>query len=79
MVLAGDLEQDREVLLTLYNATGGPEWTYNDGWATGDADMSSWYGLSINATGLNAHVSRVSLGKNNLQGRPPLSLACNDV
>ncbi|CAM9968517.1 unnamed protein product [Ectocarpus sp. 6 AP-2014] len=68
-VCQGDLEQDREALLTLYNATGGSEWTDNDGWATNSSDMSSWYGLSINATG--SYVSRVSLGKNNLQGDLP--------
>ncbi|CBN73944.1 Two component regulator three Y domain protein/ leucine rich repeat-containing protein [Ectocarpus siliculosus] len=68
-VCQGDLEQDREALLTLYNATGGSEWTDNDGWATNSSDMSSWYGLSINETG--SYVSRVSLGKNNLQGDLP--------
>lgn len=66
MVLAGDLEQDREVLITLYNATGGPDWNYNDGWATDDSDMTSWYGLSINETG--SYVSSISLIRNNLQG-----------
>ncbi|CAM9199689.1 unnamed protein product, partial [Ectocarpus sp. 12 AP-2014] len=68
-VCQGDLEGDREALLTLYNETGGPEWTDNDGWATNSSDMNSWYGLSINETG--SYVSRVSLEKNNLQGDLP--------
>ncbi|CAM9776414.1 unnamed protein product, partial [Ectocarpus sp. 12 AP-2014] len=71
-VCHGDLEQDREVLLTLYNATGGPDWNYNDGWATDDSDMTSWYGLSINEIG--SFVSRISLIRNNLQGDLPPEL-----
>ncbi|CAM9968731.1 unnamed protein product [Ectocarpus sp. 6 AP-2014] len=71
-VCHGDLEQDREVLITLYNATGGPNWNFNDGWATGDSDMTSWYGLSINETG--SYVSSISLIRNNLQGDLPPEL-----
>ncbi|CAB1104613.1 unnamed protein product [Ectocarpus sp. CCAP 1310/34] len=66
-VCHGDLELDREALIALYNATGGPDWTYNDGWATGDSDMASWYGLTINET--TSFVSSISLTKNNLEGR----------
>ncbi|CAM9398006.1 unnamed protein product, partial [Ectocarpus fasciculatus] len=71
-VCIGDLEQDREILLTLYNATGGPDWNYNDGWATNDSDMTSWYGLAINETG--SYVSTVSLVRNNLHGDLPPEL-----
>ncbi|CBN73941.1 Putative Leucine Rich Repeat Protein Kinase (Partial), partial [Ectocarpus siliculosus] len=60
------------VLITLYNATGGPNWNYNDGWATDDSDMTSWYGLSINET--RSYVSSISLIRNNLQGDLPPEL-----
>lgn len=63
----GDLDQDREALSALYNATGGPDWTDNTGWATGDSDLASWYGLTINETDL--FVSEVDLSGNNLQGQ----------
>lgn len=57
---------DREVLLALYRATGGPQWSRNNGWDT-LADISSWYGVQVR----DGHVVGLNLSKNNLQGDSP--------
>eukprot|EP00957_Ditylum_brightwellii_P182126 13876351-Ditylum_brightwellii.AAC.1 len=37
---------EREILLKLYDATGGPNWNKNDGWANGGSgSFCSWYGV----------------------------------
>ncbi|MDE2793703.1 MAG: hypothetical protein OXL34_02695 [Gemmatimonadota bacterium] len=41
---------DRTVLMKLYHATNGPEWTNNDGWGT-DAPLNRWYGVVTDGTG----------------------------
>jgi hypothetical protein len=37
---------DCEVLLTFYNATGGPNWTNRTGWAVDTTPCSGWFGVT---------------------------------
>ncbi len=49
---------DRAALVTLYNATDGPNWVNNDNWLT-DAPLGEWYGVETDAGG---RVVRLDLG-----------------
>lgn len=60
----GDLDVDRETLLTLYDTMGGPYWQHNDGWATNDDDMDTWSFVSVEGE----FVVSVLLALNNLTG-----------
>lgn len=44
------VEQDREALIALYEATDGPNWRYNTNWAT-DAPLGDWYGVNTDRAG----------------------------
>lgn len=61
---AGDLDIDRDALLALYDATGGPDWTENAGWSTDDDDLSLCYGVTVDGD----VVSELDLDTNNLKG-----------
>lgn len=65
------LEQDemteRDALIALYDATNGDAWTNNTNWCT-DADLSEWYGISMDN---NGKVSSINLSSNNLTGTIP--------
>lgn len=54
----------RVALGLLYDAAGGSGWKNSDNWGT-DADLSTWYGVEVNAQG---EVRSLSLGNNNLRG-----------
>ena len=41
---------DRAVLVALYKATGGSNWTKNDNWLT-DAPLDAWHGVETDASG----------------------------
>ena len=41
---------DREVLVALYDVTGGPDWTHNENWRT-DAPLGDWYGVEVDEQG----------------------------
>ncbi|MYG21682.1 MAG: hypothetical protein F4168_04735, partial [Gemmatimonadetes bacterium] len=60
----------REALVALYNATGGPNWTNNTNWLT-DNDISTWYGVTV----FNGQVTALYLGRNNLMGEIPAELS----
>ena len=70
--LSGDLEipvtvgrmPARVALGFLYDVTGGSGWANSDNWGT-DADLSTWYGVEVDAQG---RVQSLSLGNNNLRG-----------
>ena len=55
--------EDRETLVALYRATGGPNWTNHTGWLT-DAPLSEWHGVTVDqerrVTGLNLRANRLS-------------------
>ena len=58
---------ERAVLIALYNATNGPNWTNNENWLS-EAPLGDWYGVTNNTEG---QVTQVVLDKNNLQGTIP--------
>ena len=61
---------DRAVLETFYNAIGGPNWTRNDNWLSGQP-LSTWHGVETDASG---RVKFLLLLDNNLTGQIPEAL-----
>ena len=61
---------DRGILIALYDATGGPEWTNSGDWLT-DAPLGEWYGVSTDAGG---RVVGLDLQSNGLEGPIPREL-----
>ena len=61
---------DRAVLVALYNATGGPNWTNNTNWLT-DAPMGQWHGVTTDVSG---RVTQLDLDNNGLTGQLPPEL-----
>ena len=64
-----DPVSSRDVLVALYNATDGANWSNNTNWLT-DNDLSTWYGVSA----VNGKVERLFLSDNNLSGLIPSEL-----
>ena len=62
---------DREALVSLYEATGGPDWERSSGWL-GDGLLNDWHGVSVGSLG---RVTTLDLSDNGLAGRVPESLA----
>ena len=60
---------DRDVLVSLYNATDGPNWRNSANWLT-DSDPSTWHGV----TAANGRVTGINLEGNNLSGTIPPEL-----
>lgn len=60
---------DRDVLIALYDATGGDNWTNNDNWCT-DAPLSEWYGVTMDYNN-DEKVAHLELYNNNLTGTIP--------
>jgi len=65
----GSVQEEREVLETLYLNTNGENWTYTSGWMSEDPPCS-WYGLKCIA----GSVSEINLTGNNLEGIFPKEL-----
>ena len=59
----------RAVLVALYNATGGANWTHNTNWLSNN-DISTWHGVSVS----NGQVTDLNLSLNNLTGTIPAEL-----
>ena len=62
---------DREVLVALYDATGGPNWANSGYWLT-DAPLRDWHGVGTDASG---RVVALHLDANQLTGPIPPHLA----
>ncbi|CAN0069798.1 unnamed protein product [Pylaiella littoralis] len=62
-----DLSRNRSVLLNVFEVTNGPAWKVNTGWGT-DADISDWYGVSVDNWG---RVVKLELSGNGLNGTIP--------
>ena len=62
---------DREILVALYDATGGPAWIRDENWLT-DRPLSEWHGVEVDD---NGRVAVLDLTHNNLTGSIPLELA----
>ena len=63
-------ETDREALVALYNATGGPNWNDNYNWLS-DVPISEWPGVT---TDDNGRVTELFLIENQLSGEIPPEL-----
>ena len=61
---------DRQVLIDLYNATGGAGWESSGNWNT-PSRIGNWYGVETDAAGF---VTELSLENNNLTGTLPAQL-----
>ena len=61
---------DREALIALYEATGGPNWNNNENWLS-PVKIGEWYGVTTDA---NGRVIALNLGGNNLIGELPSEL-----
>ncbi len=61
---------DREILIALYNATDGGNWTDNTNWLS-DEPLGDWYGVTMHADG---RVTTLDLTENRLSGRMPSQL-----
>ena len=64
-------EADISVLESLYQATGGGNWTDTGGWLDGPV-LDSWHGVAGDSLG---RVTELDLGGNSLSGRLPATLA----
>ena len=62
-------ETDREALVALYNATGGPNWNSNDNWLS-DMPIREWYGVTTD----DGRVIVLDLMENQLSGEIPPEL-----
>ena len=65
-----DSAEDRAVLVELYNATDGANWTNNTNWLS-DRPIREWHGVINDADG---RVSDLLLGRNELTGEIPKEL-----
>ena len=63
-------KSDRDVLVALYNATGGPNWTNNSNWLS-NQPLSEWFGVTMDTTD---RVEHLNLSSNNLRGTLPTGL-----
>jgi hypothetical protein len=58
--------KEREVLVRLYEETGGEKWNRNGGWLEDGIDQCRWEGVTCTEYGL---VAEIALGRNNMVGR----------
>ncbi len=63
-------DPDRDVLVALYNATGGVNWSNDTNWLS-DAPLQEWHGVTTDA---NGRVTRLVLRSNQLSGEIPPEL-----
>ena len=61
---------DREALVALYRATGGPDWRNRGSWLS-SAEIGDWYGVTADADG---RVIALDLRSNRLEGELPSEL-----
>ena len=64
------VQDDREVLIALYDTIDGAHWNNRTGWKT-DKPLSAWYGVTTNAAG---QVTELKLEENGLRGQIPAAL-----
>ena len=63
-------ETEREALVALYNATGGPNWEGNNNWLS-NVPIGEWEGVT---TDDNGRVTQLNLSVNELSGEIPPEL-----
>ncbi len=64
-------ESDLSALKSLYEATGGTDWTNSDGWPAGGPAPAGWYGVRSDTLG---RVVALDLQNNGLSGELPAQL-----
>ena len=64
------VSSDREALIEIYHATGGPNWRYSTNWLS-DKPLDQWIGVSAYSSGT---VYQLRLPGNNLQGVFPAAI-----
>ena len=62
---------DRDVLVALYEATGGDDWDENDNWLSDIVGIGDWHGVKANEDG---YVTEINLPLSNLTGSLPAAL-----
>lgn len=72
-VVSGVSLEQRDALVTLYEATGGENWKSNENWLNGDPCLNSWYGIRCNKQ--DDEVTKILLYSNNLTGTIPKEIA----
>ncbi|XP_022792734.1 putative leucine-rich repeat-containing protein DDB_G0281931 [Stylophora pistillata] len=65
-------QQERNVLMEIYNLTAGHKWNNNTHWGNDSVPHCSWHGIKCDIT--NSHVISITLINNNLNGTLPKSL-----
>ena len=65
------VEQDRAVLIALYEATGGDNWKNNTNWLSSTSPLDRWYGVATDDAG---RVDSLELADNQLTGEIPQAL-----
>lgn len=67
-------QEERDALISLYNATDGRNWKYRTLWSTNPnstSDVSNWYGIKVEKINGQDHVTEIDLSRNNLSGTLP--------
>ncbi len=59
-----------DALVTFYNSTGGPNWSFNSNWLSSEP-VENWFGVVVS----NGNVVGLNLSINNLVGSVPVSTA----
>jgi len=65
-----DTDPERVALVTLYNATDGPNWTNNTNWLS-DEPLEAWHGITVDMDG---RITEIVLADNQLSGTIPSEL-----
>ena len=58
---------ERDSLISIFNAANGQNWTHNTNWNTA-MPVSSWYGITVTEIEGIEHVTQIILSMNNLSG-----------
>jgi Leucine-rich repeat (LRR) protein len=69
-------QADRDALIAIYTATDGINWTNNTNWNT-TADVSTWYGVTVEQVVGQDKITIIDLSNNRLNGTIPNSI--NDL
>ena len=67
---------DRDILVALYNATDGPNWSRRDGWLDDGVPLDRWYGVETDKSG---RVLGLELAGNHLAGSIPRDMGALDA
>eukprot|EP00533_Pseudo-nitzschia_delicatissima_P004848 CAMPEP_0116113460 /NCGR_PEP_ID=MMETSP0327-20121206/19520_1 /TAXON_ID=44447 /ORGANISM="Pseudo-nitzschia delicatissima, Strain B596" /LENGTH=2649 /DNA_ID=CAMNT_0003606819 /DNA_START=275 /DNA_END=8224 /DNA_ORIENTATION=- len=65
-------ENERQILVSFYNALDGRHWKIDDHWLDPSEDICAWYGVGCDAT--NGRVTSIVLRNNGLRGLVPNEL-----